>query len=85
MIEYRYTRHQVARGSRPDAVSGTKAYLLKNVSELRLTYQIRLLTLLAAERRSVLIVRIPKSARVSRDLRDFANEHSSVLKIEKVS
>lgn len=84
MIDYRYTRHQVARGSRPDAVSGSKAYLIKNVSELRLTYQIRLLTFLAAERRSRLVIRIPKSAQLSRDLRAFVKEHSAVLKIERV-
>jgi hypothetical protein len=83
-MEYRYTRHQVARGSRPDAVSGAKAYLFKNVSELRLTYQIRLLTFLAAERGSRLVVRVPKSTRLSRDLRGFVTENSAVLKVERV-
>lgn len=84
MIDYRYTRHQVARGSRPDAVSGSRAYLIKNVSELRLTYQIRLLTFMAAEQRARLIIRVPKSARLSRDLRSFVKESSGVLKIERV-
>ena len=84
MIDYRYTRHQVARGARPDAVSGSKAYLLKNVSELRLTYQIQLLTFLAAERGSRLVIRVPKSARLSRHLRGFVRENSAVLKIERV-
>jgi hypothetical protein len=84
MIEYRCTRHQVARGSRPDAVSGAKAYLFKNVSELRLTYQIRLLTFLAGERGSRLVIQVPKSARLSRDLRGFVKENSAVLKIERV-
>jgi hypothetical protein len=59
-------------------------YLFKRVSELRLTYQIRLLTFLAAERRARLIIRIPKSSRLSHDLRLFEREHSAVLKIERV-
>lgn len=84
-MNYRYTRHQVARGSRPDAVSGSKAYLFKNVSELRLTYQIRLLTVLAAERKSRVVIRIPKSAQLSRDLRDFVKANAAVLEIERVA
>ena len=84
MMDYRYTRHQVARGSRPDAISGSNAFLFKNVSMLRLTYQIRLLTFLAAEQGSRLVIRIPKSARMSRDLRAFVKENSGVLTIERV-
>lgn len=84
MIDFRYTRHQVARSSRPDAVSGSKAYLFKNVSELRLTYQIRMLTFLAAERKSRLVIRIPKEARLSVDLRLFVKENSAVVRIERV-
>jgi hypothetical protein len=84
VIKYRYTSHQIARGARPDAVSGTKWYLTKNLSELRLTYQIRLLTFLAGERGVRLIVRLPKSSRISRDLRTFVKENSTVVKIEKV-
>jgi hypothetical protein len=84
VIEYRYTRHQMARGSRPDAVSGATAYLFKNVSELRLTYQIRLLTFVAGERGSRLVIRLPKSARLSRGLRGFVKSNSGVLTIERV-
>jgi hypothetical protein len=50
MAQYRYTGHQVARGSRPDAVSGNTWYLMKGTSLVRLTYQVRLLTFLATER-----------------------------------
>jgi hypothetical protein len=84
VIEYRYTRHQVARGSRPDAVSGSKLYLIKNVSVLRLTYQIRLLTSLVTERRGTLVIRVPKSARLSRDLRVFVKESARIVKIERL-
>ena len=84
VIDYRSTRHQVARGARPDAVSGTNWYLIKNARELRLTYQIRLLTFLAADRGKGLIIRIPHASRLSRDLRRFANENKATLKVERV-
>ena len=82
-IEFRYTSHQVARGARPDAVSGDKWYLIKNVPELRLTYQIRLLTFMAHERDVRLIVLLPASSRLSTDLRRFTKENAAVLKVER--
>ena len=85
MMEYRYTGHQAARGSRPDAVSGNTWYLIKATSLLRLTYQIRLLTFMAAERGARLVIRVPRSSRVSADLRAFVKVNSRVLKVEKVS
>lgn len=85
MSDYRYTRHQVARSSRPDAVSGSKAYLIKNVSCLRLTYQIRLLTFMASERGSTLIIRLPAAAKLSGDLQRFVRDHRRTLKVEKAS
>jgi len=84
-MEYRYTRHQVARGSRPDAVSGNTWYLMKAASLVRLTYQIRLLTFMAAERGARLVIRVPGSSGVSADLRAFTKANSRVLKVEKVS
>ena len=77
-IEYRYTRHQVPRGSRPDGVRGAEAFLIKNVSLLRLTYQIRLLTFLAAERGSRLVIVVPKAGRLSPDLREFVRANAAV-------
>lgn len=79
MIERRYTRHQVARGSRPDAVVNRTAYLIKNVSTLRLTYQIRLLTFAASESGSRLVIRIPRRGALSRDLDRFVQEHKKVV------
>lgn len=37
MMEYRYTGHQVARGSRPDGASGNTWYLVKGTSLVRLS------------------------------------------------
>ena len=67
-MEYRYTSHQTARGTRPDGNFGSTLYLVKRVSLLRLTYQIRLLTMMAATQRGRLVIQIPKGARASRDL-----------------
>ncbi len=72
MVEYRYTAHQVARGSRPDAVSGNTWYLVKAASLVRLSYQVRLLTFMAAERGARLVIRVPESSRAFADLRAFA-------------
>jgi hypothetical protein len=47
-MDYKLTRHQVARGSRPDVEKFNRMYLIKNVGVLRATYQIRLLAYLAA-------------------------------------
>jgi hypothetical protein len=82
-FHFRYTRHQVARGTRPDAEVGERLYVIKFSSSLRLTYQIRLLTFLAHERRRKLVLRIRRSCKVDAALRRFVKEHSRVVKIER--
>jgi hypothetical protein len=37
-MQFKYTKHQVARGALPDAQFGDKIYLVKKVSRLRATY-----------------------------------------------
>lgn len=83
-VEFRYTKHQVPRGSRPDAVSGNQWYLFKNVSELRLTYQVRMLTFAARQSGVPLIVRVPSACKISRPLQDFCRENRKALRIERV-
>jgi len=83
-VEYRYTRHQVARGTRADAERNDAFFLLKNVSSLRLTYQIRLLAFRAKEAGRKLVIRIPSTCKLHPTLREFQKEHSKVLRIEKV-
>jgi hypothetical protein len=85
VIEFRYTSHQVARGSRPDAVAGNKWYLIKNPSVLRLTYQIRLLTFTAQERGARLIILVPKSTALSAELKGFVRTNRAVVKVERAS
>ena len=73
--ELRYTHHQVPRGSRPDAETIDKIYLIKNVSMLRATYQVRLLVFKAVESRKRLILKVPQSCQF----------HSSLKKLIKTT
>lgn len=83
-MNFRYTRHQVARGARPDAERNDAYFLLKNVSSLRLTYQIRLLAFRAKDQGRKLVIRVPANCKVHPTLRDFQKEFAKVVQIEKV-
>ena len=82
-MEFRYTKHQVARGSRPDAESHDKLYLIKNVSELRATYQVRLLAFRALKEGKKLVLRLPKEAREHSSLRELRKACGSLMRIER--
>ena len=83
-MKYRYTSHQVARGARADAECNDAYFLLKNVSLLRLTYQIRLLAFRAKDQGRKLVIRVPAGCKVHPTLGDFQKEHAKVVRIEKV-
>lgn len=83
-MNYRYTSRQVARGARADAERNDAYFLLKNVSSLRLTYQIRLLAFRAKEQSRKLVIRVPANCTVYPALRDFQKEHAKVVRIERV-
>jgi hypothetical protein len=80
----RYTQHQVARGALADAENNSAFYLLKNVSSLRLTYQIRLLAFRAIDNGRKLVIRVPVGCKLHPSLRDFVRDHSKTIRIEKV-
>jgi hypothetical protein len=83
-VDFIYTRHQVARGSRPDATDGgSRLYLLKRVSRLRLTYQIRLLTFNAHQSNGLLVIRVPKGTRISAQLREFLSQNRRHVRLDK--
>lgn len=81
--DFIYTKHQTPRGARPDATVGNKLYLIKNVSEMRLTYQIRVLAYVASDQGRKLIVQLPKGAVVHPALRDFVRDSNGLVKIER--
>lgn len=82
-MEFEYTKHQTMRGAKADAEVGDKLYLIKNVSELRLTYQTRMLTYMAQARGKKLIIQLPKEAKVHNTLREFVREWRQLVKIER--
>jgi hypothetical protein len=83
MIRLRYTRHQVPRAVRADAETYDQIMLIKNVSTLRATYQIRLLAFKAAETGKKLVIKVPKRCRVDGTLKDLVAE-TRTIRIEKV-
>lgn len=70
-METKMTRHQVPRGTRPDAEAFNKMYLIKHVSRLRATYQIRLLAFLAVDKGKQLILRVPEVCVFDESLSDL--------------
>jgi hypothetical protein len=82
-MKFEYTRHQTPRSARPDAEVAEKMYLIKNVSELRLTYQIRMLAYIAETRGKTLIIDLPKGAKVHESLRDFVAETGRRVKSKR--
>jgi hypothetical protein len=79
--QYRLTGHQVARGTRPDAESAKEFRLLKNVSQMRATYQVRLLAYRASRERKKLIIEIPERCRIHGTLRDLAGQMPQTIRI----
>ncbi len=81
-MQLKYTRHQVPRGSRPDAETIDKIYVIKNVSMLRATYQIRLLAFKAVESRKKLVLKVPRSCQFHASLRNFIKTTGKNIKRE---
>ncbi len=82
-MEFVLTRRQVARGARPDAEVANKLYLIKNVSTLHATYQVRLLLYRAISEDKKLIVDVPKHCQLSGPLASLVKENRHHLQIVK--
>jgi hypothetical protein len=83
IMNYRYTKHQVARGAFPDAQKNDEIYLFKKVSTLKGTYQIRLLTFLASEAGKKLISDVPTYFKSHPSLTRLMKEFPKTRRIEK--
>lgn len=81
---HRYTSYQVPRSARADAEDNKTFYLFKNVTSLRLTYQIRVLTFMARDHGRKFVIRVPTNCEVAFTLKAFQKEHSEIVRIEKV-
>jgi hypothetical protein len=83
MVDFIYTRSKRLRGTRPDAIKDGTAYLIKNVSTLRATYQIRLCAFFALKNGTRLCIRVPKRCRVMPTLQKLLNEHLESVVLER--
>jgi len=70
------------RGSRADVETATGLYLIKPVSALRATYQIRLLALQAAESGKKLILQVPPACRFDSSLEGLIRETDGLIRRE---
>jgi hypothetical protein len=70
-MKTKYTKHQVARSAKPDGERFNVMYLIKNVQQLRATYQIRLLAFRAVDKKMKLVLRVPASCEFDASLRDL--------------
>jgi hypothetical protein len=59
------------RGTRPDAETAEKIYLIKRVPTLRATYQVRLLLFRAAQQGKKLVLRVPATCQFDDALREL--------------
>lgn len=83
-MQVRYTKHQVPRSARADAETFDRLILLKNVSILRATYQIKLLAYRALETEKKLVIVIPQHSKMDRTLRDLIKELPKVIRVERI-
>lgn len=81
----RQTRHQVARGTRPDAQDRRAYYLFKNVGIMRVTYQVRLLAFYAWREGKELVIEVPQQCRKGASLVRFMKEYPDLVRFERVS
>jgi hypothetical protein len=81
-MHFKYTRHQVPRGSRPDAETFDKIYLIKNLTLFRATYQVRLLAFKAVETQKKLVLKVPPSCRFHDSLTDLIQKTAKTIKRE---
>ena len=73
------TRHQVPRGTRADAEKFNRLYLVKNVSTLHATYQIRLLAFRAVSEGLKLVIKVPKACKYHSSLLDLIKKTGNVI------
>lgn len=73
------TKHQTPRGARADAEKFNRLYLVKNVSALRATYQIRLLAFRAVSEKIKLVIRVPKACEFHPSLLDLIKKTGNTV------
>ena len=83
-MELKHTRHEVPRGTRPDAETIDKIYLIKNVSVLRATYQVKLLVFKAMDSRKKLVLKVPECCQFHASLKELIKMNGKIIKREEL-
>jgi hypothetical protein len=74
-----------SRGARPDAETSEKIYLIKQVPALRATYQVRLLSFLAAQRGKKLVLRVPPACQFDDALQELLQARPDAVEREDLA
>jgi hypothetical protein len=77
-------KSSAARGTRPDAETADAIVLIKNVSALRATYQIRLLAYKAGQTGKKLILLVPASCRFDPGLQTLIDSMPQSIRRENL-
>lgn len=76
------TRNQTPRSTRADAEKFNTLYLIKNVSKLRATYQVKLLAFRAVSEGLRLVIKVPKSCKFHPSLKDLIEKTGNTISRE---
>jgi hypothetical protein len=82
-VDFMMTKRHVARGARPDAETNNKIYLIKKVSNLRCTYQIRMLLYRAVQEGTKLVLDVPYHCELSPSLNTLIKEHRGSIEVTR--
>lgn len=82
-MAYKYTKYQVARGTMPDAEIPGKYFLIKQVSEMRATYQVRLLIYFAFKNNKKLIIEVPRHCKIHSSLEELKKHFIDFVVIKR--
>jgi hypothetical protein len=82
-MEFRMTKRQAVRGSMPDGEANGKMFLIKKVSELRATYQVRLLLHRAVRQGTTLVLDVPNACKLSDDLTALVRDYPANLEVSR--
>jgi hypothetical protein len=82
-MNFRFTKHQVPRGTRADSETFDKIILIKNVSVIRVTYQIKLLAFQATETKRKLLILVPTHCKIHATLRELMKAMPKIISVER--
>jgi len=80
----KYTKHQIPRGVLSDAETANEIVVIKYVSMLRATYQIRLLAFKAYDTGKKLVLTVRKDCQIHPTLRELSERLPMNIRIKRI-